>query len=88
MAMRVAVHSWAAVQAANARGQCWLALDGMVMDVTTWLPQHPGGSSIIPAQALNLDCSRFFEVWSGRATKAERATSQALQSRRCRIPVA
>jgi hypothetical protein len=24
---------------------------GMVLDVTRWLPEHPGGSSIIPAQA-------------------------------------
>lgn len=35
---------------------------GMVLDVTRWLPEHPGGDSIIPAQALDLDCSRFFEV--------------------------
>ena len=35
---------------------------GMVLDVTRWLPQHPGGTKIIPAQALNMDCSRFFEV--------------------------
>ncbi len=34
----------------------------MILDVTRWLPEHPGGSSIIPAQALNLECSRFFEV--------------------------
>lgn len=36
---------------------------GMVLDVTQWLPEHPGGSAIIPAQALNLDCARFFEVY-------------------------
>ncbi len=34
----------------------------MVLDVTRWLPEHPGGSRIIPAQSLNLDCARFFEV--------------------------
>ena len=44
-------------------GECWLILDGMVLDVTRWLPEHPGGSTIIPGQALNLDCSRFFEVY-------------------------
>eukprot|EP00775_Hariotina_reticulata_P007989 gene7989-8187_t len=41
--------------------QVWLVLDGMVLDVGRWLPEHPGGSTIIPAQALDCDCSRFFE---------------------------
>lgn len=50
------------VRAANASGRCLLTMDGMVLDVTRWLPEHPGGSSIIPAQALNLDSCRFFEV--------------------------
>jgi cytochrome b involved in lipid metabolism len=35
----------------------------MVLDVTRWLPEHPGGARIIPAQSLNLDCARFFEVY-------------------------
>ena len=35
----------------NARGGCWLLLDGAVLDVTRWLPEHPGGSTIIPEQA-------------------------------------
>ena len=34
----------------------------MVLDVTRWLPEHPGGRTIIPKQALNLDCARFFEA--------------------------
>jgi cytochrome b involved in lipid metabolism len=42
--------------------QVWLLLDGMVLDVGRWLPEHPGGATIIPAQSLNCDCSRFFEV--------------------------
>eukprot|EP00798_Chlamydomonas_sp_ICE-L_P025927 gene25927-11606_t len=40
-----------------------LARDGMVLDVTTWLQEHPGGASIIPRQSLNMDCSRFFELY-------------------------
>lgn len=51
--------------AANAAGFLWLILDGMVLDVTDWLSEHPGGKSIIPRQALNLDCARFFEVGIG-----------------------
>ena len=34
----------------NERGECWLIIDGMVLDVTRWLPEHPGGNSIIPEQ--------------------------------------
>jgi len=48
---------------ANNQGRSILILDGMVLDVTDWLHQHPGGSTIIPAQALNVDCGRFFEIY-------------------------
>lgn len=34
---RIKVHAWRDVLAANARGLCWLTLDGMVLDVTHWL---------------------------------------------------
>lgn len=34
----------------------------MVLDVGRWLPEHPGGASIIPKQSLDCDCARFFEV--------------------------
>jgi cytochrome b involved in lipid metabolism len=42
--------------------QVWLILDGMVLDVGRWLPEHPGGASIIPKQSLDCDCARFFEA--------------------------
>jgi cytochrome b involved in lipid metabolism len=35
----------------------------MVLDVTRWLPEHPGGSTIIPSQALNMDAARFYEIY-------------------------
>jgi hypothetical protein len=62
-AARRRFHSWAELVARNAGGECLLVMDGMVFDVTRWLPEHPGGSTIIPAQALNVDSSRFFEVY-------------------------
>ena len=39
----------------------------MLLDVKRWLPEHPGGSTIIPKQGLNHDCARFFEVRAGIA---------------------
>lgn len=56
-------HSFAEIERRNAAGERLLIMDGMVFDVTRWLPEHPGGDTIIPKQALNLDSSRFFEVY-------------------------
>lgn len=42
---------------------CWILLDGMVLDVERWLPEHPGGATIIPAQARNVDATVFFELF-------------------------
>jgi cytochrome b involved in lipid metabolism len=41
----------------------WLILNGMVLDISRWLEEHPGGSSIIPRQALNIDSTLFFELY-------------------------
>ena len=38
-------------------------MDGMVFDLEAWLPEHPGGATIIPEQALNKDCTVFFELY-------------------------
>jgi cytochrome b involved in lipid metabolism len=45
------------------RGDTLLILNGMVLDITRWLDEHPGGSTIIPEQALNIDCTIFFEIY-------------------------
>jgi len=63
MAQGVRIHRFGDVVAANAAGNVWLILDSMVLDIKSWLPEHPGGSSIIPRQSLNCDCARFFEMY-------------------------
>ncbi|EOD26330.1 hypothetical protein EMIHUDRAFT_111411 [Emiliania huxleyi CCMP1516] len=45
------------------RGGCWVTMDGMVFDLEAWLPEHPGGATIIPQQALNADSTVFFELY-------------------------
>ena len=45
------------------RAETWLLLDGMVLDVSRWLPEHPGGDAIIPDQALDCDCTCMFEIY-------------------------
>lgn len=48
---RLRVYSWAEVNEHNKRlGGCWIVMDGMVLDVERWLPEHPGGEHIIPQQ--------------------------------------
>uniref|UniRef100_A0A7S2KMS2 Cytochrome b5 heme-binding domain-containing protein n=1 Tax=Leptocylindrus danicus TaxID=163516 RepID=A0A7S2KMS2_9STRA len=47
----------------NEQNELLIILDGMVLDITRWLEQHPGGPSIIPTQALNIECSVFFEMY-------------------------
>ena len=32
-----------------------MVMDGMVFDLEAWLPEHPGGATVIPMQALNKD---------------------------------
>lgn len=34
-----------------------------MFDITRWLEEHPGGSTIIPEQSLNMDCTSFFEIY-------------------------
>lgn len=45
------------------RKETILLLSGMLFDITNWLDEHPGGSSIIPEQALNVDATVFFEIY-------------------------
>lgn len=45
------------------RSETLLLMSGMVFDITRWLDEHPGGSTIIPNQALNMDCTVFFEIY-------------------------
>ncbi len=60
---------WKEVIRRNGDGETLLCIDGMIFDVTRWLPEHPGGSTIIPNQAKNKDSTVFFELFhSSRAS--------------------
>ena len=51
------------VQKNNQEQAVLLVIDYMVLDVKNWLPEHPGGDMIIPAQSLNKDASTHFELY-------------------------
>lgn len=46
------------LQKHNTESDCWVAYDGTVYDVTSYLPMHPGGSSAI---GINCGTSSQFE---------------------------
>ena len=47
----------------NPSSETLLLIGGSIYDVTRWLPEHPGGNSIIPKQAVNKDATVFFELY-------------------------
>eukprot|EP00127_Corallochytrium_limacisporum_P000688 Clim_evm7s23 gene=Clim_evmTU7s23 len=55
---------WEDVERENKEhGKCLIVVDGMVLDVTQWLNEHPGGDTIIPAQSLGVDSTYWFEIY-------------------------
>ena len=51
------------IEKRNQNNELLIIIDGMVLDITRWIDEHPGGPSIIPSQALNIDCTCFFEMY-------------------------
>jgi cytochrome b involved in lipid metabolism len=43
----VKTYTLADIKLHNTRTSCWTAVNGSVYDVTSWISQHPGGSSAI-----------------------------------------
>ena len=60
---RIRLHKWSDVITHNQSGGVRIAIDGMVLDVKRWLPEHPGGDRIIPSQSTNVDATRHFELY-------------------------
>lgn len=52
--------AYSEVQKHNTRDDCWVIVDGMVYDVTRFLPDHPGGPGIIVAHAGG-DATKIFK---------------------------
>ena len=61
---RLREYTWEEIVQKNNQEQAvLLVIDYMVLDVKNWLPEHPGGDMIIPAQSLNKDASTHFELY-------------------------
>ncbi|HWO07400.1 MAG TPA: cytochrome b5-like heme/steroid binding domain-containing protein [Candidatus Paceibacterota bacterium] len=63
--------SAAEVAAHNGGTSCWSIINGSVYDLTSWIPQHPGGEQAI-LQLCGTDGSEKFNgVHGGMATQAQ-----------------
>jgi cytochrome b involved in lipid metabolism len=54
---------WEEVVRRNQSGEVWLVMQGMVLDITRWIPEHPGGSELIAQEAMNVDSTVMFEIY-------------------------
>lgn len=54
---------WEEVVQRNQSGEVLLVMQGMVLDITRWVPEHPGGSELIAQEAMNVDSTVMFEIY-------------------------
>jgi len=58
------------VAAHNTRADCWTVINGGVYDLTSWIPQHPGGEAAILGLCGTDGSARFNGQHGGAATQA------------------
>jgi hypothetical protein len=54
----LATYTAAEVADRNTANECWTIIDGNVYDITSYIPRHPGGDTIL--EACGLDGSNLF----------------------------
>jgi cytochrome b involved in lipid metabolism len=59
------------------RDDCWVAVDGLVLDVSTWLQRHPGGGKILLGVA-GTDATAKFHALRHSATALNAAKGMSV----------
>lgn len=54
--------TWDELSTHNSKEDCWVAMDGKVYDITSWIPKHPGGSDVL-ALSAGRDVTNLFESY-------------------------
>jgi fatty acid desaturase/predicted heme/steroid binding protein len=54
--------TWEELSVHNNKEDCWVAVDGKVYDVTSWIPKHPGGEDVLTLTA-GRDVTNMFESY-------------------------
>lgn len=57
-------YTLADISSHNSRSSCWMAIDGSVYDVTSFISSHPGGSQIL--RGCGIDATTLFNTKGGR----------------------
>jgi hypothetical protein len=57
---------------------CWSVVDGIVLDLTQWIPQHPGGPSVIQAMCGTDGTTLYNSQHQGSEDAAQVASQLAL----------
>lgn len=55
------VYTWDEILKHNTEKDCWIVLQGNVVDITDWLPLHPGGSDTI-SQMATRDVTNMYQA--------------------------
>lgn len=64
--------TWEELSTHGSKEDCWVAVDGKVYDITSWIPKHPGGEDMLTLTA-GRDITNMFESYhpfSGELTNA------------------
>ncbi|KAI9365446.1 cytochrome b5-like heme/steroid binding domain-containing protein [Zopfochytrium polystomum] len=56
----VKVFAWDEVHSHNTRKSCYMVIDGLVIDVTKFLEEHPGGEDVLLEQG-GVDATTAFD---------------------------
>jgi len=54
--------TWEELSTHGSKEDCWVAIDGKVYDVTSWIPKHPGGEDVLTLTA-GRDITNMFESY-------------------------
>lgn len=69
------LYTWEEILKHNKESDCWIVIDGNVVDVTDWLAKHPGGSDTI-SQMATRDVSNMFEAIQAHHKNGGAATKE------------
>lgn len=73
------VYTWEEIMKHNNEKDCWIVIQNNVVDVTSWIPKHPGGPDTI-FQMATRDTTNMYE-----AIQAHHKSGRAEQEWRSRI---
>ena len=69
------LYTWEEIMKHNTENDCWIVLQGNVVDITSWLPLHPGGSDTI-SQMATRDVTNMYQAIQAHTKAGGRADDE------------